>query len=1393
MDSTTAATLGKYEIVSELGRGGMGVVYRARDPIIGRFVAVKTLTSDLLSSPESLKRFYREAQAAGKLQHPNIVTIFDLGETAGSPYIAMEFVEGESLREAIVRQDPMPLPQKLKIIKQFCQGLGYAHRHGLVHRDVKPANILIRKDGTVKVVDFGIVHVESTTITKSGTFMGTVYYASPEQINNANVDSRSDIFSVGVVIYEFLAYLRPFDSSTMAGVINLILNRDPVPLGELVPGIPPALEGIVNRCLQKDPENRFQSLEDLVFELDPLASALQHDRAEELVSQAPELIARRDLAQAREVLHDALMLESNHPVAKNLLSHVDSEIKRLELSTRLGAFVNEGWTHLERREYEAAVKSFEEAVKVDSQDAQAQVLLADAREKLAQANEVHQALASAKTAYRGGDLTRAEVTLHHVLELDATNSEAQAILDRIRQERIERERSFQLREGLWEAKGLLERGRYEEALERLAALQRHFPNEVQIEPILKEARQKSEELDRGIRAVKDCLKAGRFQEGCEQAGVLCARFPDRPEVGELYESAQIQLNLAERRRGLDDQLHKIEELISGRDFAQAVAECERSRETFPESVELDRLAILARSQKQAEDLQRQVEESCERVRAALAAGRYDEAAAEADRELTRFPGSADLLQLLVSARRSQFEAVHQAARGPVVQPPEQPSEQPAVEGSSSATQLLWAHDIPLVTPPPEGSQGQTVPAQDSPEPSTPTVARAVPAPEAGSSAEKIAALPAAPVRSNRKGLWTAALAAAGLLVVAVSAVVVRRRIHRPPPPPPPVALFPVRVSTSPAGAQVSIDGQDQGASPVDLKLAAGTHKVRATFDGYQPAETSATVGPGSPADVSLSLPALDTSVRVFTDFESGEVLLEGKSQGKLQDGQFALEHVDPGKHDMGISSDGQTANVEFEAAPGTAPSVAAPVKAQNFGVIAVSNLGEHARVVASKASLKIGLDGQPAQEVGANGVEWDNLASGSHELLIDNGSGQQKKTIDVGAAPTLTVMLTSNRDVGSLTVLVSEDGARVTIDGKAQKRLTARGALRILNLKPKQYLVQVEKDGFQKEPAQAAQVEKGQEASLTFKLRPLERFGALALREALAGSEVIMDGNLIGTVAADGTFSASKVAPGDHTLELRKAGYLPKQLHERLTARQTLILAGNDVSLKQGTGILLINVSPPAQSLTIRQSDQAQTKPINPGRNELAAGTYVVVARWPSGLERSGKVQVQPGATETIQLSLERVGMNGWNPKDWRADGTWHVHSGKGVVLFNPTPTAGTFVFTAEARGGNSLAWVLDYTDADDYVVCELSSKVFVRKEVARGVTRELQRSPNRLGRTAASSLRIEITSGRIVQQLYDGKQFVPLDDWKDPSRNFSAGKFGFLLAGTSENLMLSNFSFSPE
>jgi serine/threonine-protein kinase len=253
--------LGKYEIRRELARGAMGVVYEAYDAQIKRRVALKTIRPDQLDgerAADMLARFRREAQAAGRLSHPNIVAIYEFDEDAGTSYIAMEFVEGHELRERFAADERFRLPEVVRIMTQILAALDYSHTRGVVHRDIKPANIFVQDDGTVKVADFGIAHVDTSHLTQVGTVVGTPNYMSPEQIMGLPVDGRTDLFAAGVILYQFLTGERPFAGST-ATTMQKVLKEEPLPPSTLNVQLPPAIDAVVKKALAKRPEERFDT------------------------------------------------------------------------------------------------------------------------------------------------------------------------------------------------------------------------------------------------------------------------------------------------------------------------------------------------------------------------------------------------------------------------------------------------------------------------------------------------------------------------------------------------------------------------------------------------------------------------------------------------------------------------------------------------------------------------------------------------------------------------------------------------------------------------------------------------------------------------------------------------------------------------------------------------------------------------------------------------------------------------------------------------------------------------------------------------------------------------------------------------------------------------------
>ncbi len=336
------ATFGRYEILQKLGEGAMGIVYRARDQTLGRVVALKTVATDS-AEPEAEERFFREAEAVGRLSHPSVITIYDVGKAEDQLYMAMELLEGEDLRALLESGREVALGDAARLLCEIASGLAYAHSRDVVHRDIKPANIFITASGRAKLLDFGLARLlAKTTITKRGTILGTPDYMSPEQAMGNPVDRQSDVFSAGAVFYEFLARRKPFRGKTIHAVLYQILSQEPDPLASLNPTLPVRLSGVVHRMLEKVPDRRYPSMDEVARDLAQVHDALRRSRGRSAFPQPPRALAedarsrlRDSLARGRRFLEDQRFEEAQDECA-TILALDPGHAEAAELAWRVG-------------------------------------------------------------------------------------------------------------------------------------------------------------------------------------------------------------------------------------------------------------------------------------------------------------------------------------------------------------------------------------------------------------------------------------------------------------------------------------------------------------------------------------------------------------------------------------------------------------------------------------------------------------------------------------------------------------------------------------------------------------------------------------------------------------------------------------------------------------------------------------------------------------------------------------------------------------------------------------------------------------------------------------------------------------------------------------------------
>jgi serine/threonine-protein kinase len=643
------------EVADELGRGAFGRVYRAFDPNVNRYVAVKVLSSE--SDPDMHSRFRDESNTLSKLEHENIVKIHDFAFQDGMPYLVMELLEGETL-ERIIRSRsvfgrPIQLLDEVEIMIQVAAGLQYAHARNVIHRDIKPGNIMVLPNGTAKVMDFGIARMmdkSGTRRTRQGDIAGTILYMAPEQFKGCDADKRTDIFSYAALYYELLTGGHPFSGTDPGTVMYRITAYDPRPIREGLPECPAALEVMIQRLMLKDREIRPDNLEEVIFDTQPILQRLRQERAEVLADAIPALIEAGDPQRAQEAIHQVLKLDPLNRVARQLREQLLEEDRRRTIRSRTQTLVREGEGHVAARRFSEAVQCFESACALDKSDASLRGRLDEVKLHIEKVRNFARLLSEARTELQQGRLELALEKSEQALDLDRENQEAEQFVNAVRRQ-IVRQRDAAALASAEEHRG---RGEYEAALALLdkVADSSDAKNDamilrarVECDRAEAEQRRRHELFEAALSDARESIVSHRLDEAIASAEALCDEYPEEPAAPELLSEVREHLAARARMEAVGKITQAARGFLKEERFADARSVVDQGLHSYPGESSLTRLlhvaAALAAAQERASQITRIVEQS----HSLAAERRVDEALFVIDRAIAEFGNEIAFVEL----------------------------------------------------------------------------------------------------------------------------------------------------------------------------------------------------------------------------------------------------------------------------------------------------------------------------------------------------------------------------------------------------------------------------------------------------------------------------------------------------------------------------------------------------------------------------------------------------------------------------------------------------------------------------------------------------------------------------------------------------------------------------
>lgn len=650
-----SARIGKYEVEAEIGQSATVKVFRALDRDTGRPVTLKVLTD--VADRALVERFRREVAAAAGLRSRSFIAIYELGEHVGLPFAAMQHLDGDDLRRAIQTQRALTLLQKMLIMWQVAEGVQAAYRGGLSYVGIRPSGIALASDGSVTIQDFGIVRLGGLLADDAAQ------YQAPEELAAAGPpDELSDIFAWGAVYYQLLTGNHPFLAGGSGNVPFDLLHQEPAPLRTLAPDCPEALERLVHRALERQRELRYQSLDDVQFEAEPILRDLKRGRAAVLSREARRLMDAQKLDEAQGVVREALELDPDNQTAHRLRTTVQDLLQRRRVQPRVQTLLREAEDEIAEQRFARAADILKAAVRLDSTNADAKGRLEQVLIRLAQIQKCSQMVAEGRRLLEQRSLTDARNRAAAALELDPYHAAAAELLEAIEEAIVREEAEAKIELQLAKAKSLLLLQSFDEALSILEEMRTEFPDSRVVEHWLAHVREQKKET--AVRRVLDEAQWLVEQDRPDLAAQLLreksAELPDEPELLPRLAAIEKTLPAWEERRFIQDALSRSAGLEQAQQWPVALTVLEEALETCPDAAELQEAAERLRTVLVDLERHKKLARRLETIGQKMAAGAWPQAIPLIESALIEFPDESELQSLMAEARaglkRSECEA-----------------------------------------------------------------------------------------------------------------------------------------------------------------------------------------------------------------------------------------------------------------------------------------------------------------------------------------------------------------------------------------------------------------------------------------------------------------------------------------------------------------------------------------------------------------------------------------------------------------------------------------------------------------------------------------------------------------------------------------------------------------